>query len=136
MKDIQKQLSKPKHNWADQIYYQKIFKFKPKRIEKDGYIKRSAIDDKKIAQFFNKTFPDQISSIFKEHDENTSKHNLDAYSGMIIGKYFNNSKDFKNLEQVNSKFKDTPEKYHYNPVALTKSNRKLFPRLDIQPRSE
>ncbi|KAL7720296.1 Leucine rich repeat protein bspa family [Entamoeba marina] len=49
---------------------------------------------------------------------------------MICSKYFKTSKDYINLICVNSKFKETTEKFRYNPIPI--KNLKLFPRIQTQ----
>ena len=56
IKDMHKKLSKAKYNWTKPEYYQNIFKFKAEKANKKGYIKRSAIDDKGVANIFNGTY--------------------------------------------------------------------------------
>ncbi|KAL7717051.1 Leucine rich repeat containing protein BspA family protein [Entamoeba marina] len=55
---------------------------------------------------------------------------LDSYSMMITSKYFNSENDFINMICVNSKFKDTLDKFHFNPIPVT--NTKLFPKMQTQ----
>ena len=55
---------------------------------------------------------------------------LDSYSLMIVANYFKTKEDFINVQLVCKKFKETSEKFHYNPIPLDKSSRKLFPNLE------
>ncbi|EDR27909.1 hypothetical protein, conserved [Entamoeba dispar SAW760] len=57
---------------------------------------------------------------------------LDGYSILIVGKYFQNIHDYFNITLVNSKFKLTLEKYHYNPIPITLKMKKYFPNLQTQ----
>ena len=132
LKDIYKKLSNEKYNWTGEQYYVNIFKFSPKLPSKKSYIKRSAIDDKTIAEYFNNKFSKAIVGAFLRHSENISSQNnkLDAHSALIVAKYLKSSKDFQNLTEVNSKFNETPETLKYNPIPLTDKNRKLFPNIE------
>ena len=134
IKDMHKKLSKAKYNWTKPEYYQNIFKFKAEKANKKGYIKRSAIDDKGVANIFNVSIPKAISDVFNRHKtlQNSQKGKLDAYSAMIVSKYLNSAQDMKNLEATNSNFKENSEKFHYNPVPLTKENRKAFENIETQ----
>ena len=67
IKDMHKKLSKAKYNWTKPEYYQNIFKFKAEKANKKGYIKRSAIDDKGVADIFNVSIPKAISGAFDRH---------------------------------------------------------------------
>lgn len=61
---------------------------------------------------------------------NANKGDLDAYSAMIVSKYFATVKDFKNLEMVAEKFQGNMQKFLYNPVPLTSmKERDLFPNI-------
>ena len=134
IKDMHKKLSKAKYNWTKPEYYQNIFKFKAEKANKKGYIKRSAIDDKGVANIFNVSIPKAISDVFNRHKtlQNSQKGKLDAYSAMIVSKYLNSAKDMGNLEATNSNFKENSEKFKYNPVSLTKENRKAFENIETQ----
>ena len=134
IKDMHKKLSKAKYNWTKPEYYQNIFKFKAEKANKKGYIKRSAIDDKGVADIFNVSIPKAISDVFNRHKtlQNSQKGKLDAYSAMIVSKYLNSAQDMKNLEATNSNFKENSEKFKYNPVSLTKENRKAFENIETQ----
>ena len=134
IKDMHKKLSKAKYNWTKPEYYQNIFKFKAEKANKKGYIKRSAIDDKGVANIFNVSIPKAISGAFYRHKtlQNSQKGKLDAYSAMIVSKYLNSAKDMGNLEATNSNFKENSEKFKYNPVPLTKENRKAFENIETQ----
>ncbi|MDO4504222.1 MAG: leucine-rich repeat domain-containing protein [Clostridia bacterium] len=134
IKDMYKKLSKAKYNWTKSEYYQNIFKFKAEKANKKGYIKRSAIDDKGVANIFNVSIPKAISDVFNRHKtlQNSQKGKLDAYSAVIVSKYLNSAQDMKNLEATNSNFKENSEKFKYNPVPLTKENRKAFENIETQ----
>ena len=54
---------------------------------------------------------------------------LDIYSMFIVSKYVKTLEDLKRIQQVNSKFEDLIERFHYNPVQITPKQRKYFPRL-------
>ena len=128
LKDMYKKLKSGKQNWEKQDYYKKIFGFKPKLPDKKGYIKRSAIDDKTVAEYFNKKLPKAIAEAFNRHNESAS---LDAHSATIVAKYLNLG-DIKNLEKTNTRFEGTSEKLKHNPVPLTKENRKVFKNIETQ----
>ncbi|KAL7720468.1 Leucine rich repeat containing protein BspA family protein [Entamoeba marina] len=49
---------------------------------------------------------------------------------MIASKYFEYKRDYINMICVNSKFKDTLDKFHYNPIAV--QNTKLFKNMETQ----
>ena len=55
---------------------------------------------------------------------------LDSYSMLIVANYFKTIDDFKTVQMVCKKFKDTSAKFHYNPVPLDNSSRSLFPNLE------
>ena len=57
--------------------YGDIFKFKAKEPDKDGYIKRSAIDDAEVANIFNKEIPDILKDRGKEVKAFTVKNKMD-----------------------------------------------------------
>ncbi|KAL7713392.1 hypothetical protein QTN25_009057 [Entamoeba marina] len=56
--------------------------------------------------------------------------NLDSYSMMIVSKYLKFRNDFINMISVNSKFKETLDKFRFNPISITSN--KLFQRIDTQ----
>ena len=56
--------------------------------------------------------------------------NLDSYCLMITSKYFNSLEDFKNIELSSPKYKENMEKFHFNPISITKEELKYFPRLE------
>ncbi|KAL7712073.1 Leucine rich repeat containing protein BspA family protein [Entamoeba marina] len=60
----------------------------------------------------------------------TNYTKVDSYSALIFAKYFQNKNDFINLICVNSKFKETTEKFRYNPIPIT--SLKLFPKIQTQ----
>ncbi|ELP93928.1 hypothetical protein EIN_179150 [Entamoeba invadens IP1] len=55
---------------------------------------------------------------------------LDSYSLLIVAKYFLYRCDFINVICVCKKFKETLEKFHYNPIPITSQT--LFPRIETQ----
>ncbi|EKE38998.1 hypothetical protein ENUP19_0259G0054 [Entamoeba nuttalli] len=57
---------------------------------------------------------------------------IDAYSIMIICKYFINIKDIINVELVCKKYRGTMSKFHFNTVVLTEKNIKMFPSIQTQ----
>ena len=57
---------------------------------------------------------------------------VDPYSMMIVCKYFTNVKDFQRVEMVCSKYRNTMEKFHFNPTVLTEDNRQFFPNVETQ----
>ena len=57
-------------------------------------------------------------------------HKLGSYQLMITSKYFDNINDFKNLEYATKKAKGNMEKFHFNPLSLTKETRKYFTSLE------
>lgn len=78
--EISNKLSKFKENSFEpenSTNYKNAFKFKAKSPDKNGYIKRSAIDDNEISNFFNVKIPKEIERInnnikakyFKEKEE-------------------------------------------------------------------
>ena len=54
---------------------------------------------------------------------------LDVYSMFIVSKYVETIEDLKRIQQVNTKFQDIMERFHYNPVQITSKQRKYFQRL-------
>ncbi|KAL7718454.1 Leucine rich repeat containing protein BspA family protein [Entamoeba marina] len=55
---------------------------------------------------------------------------LDIYSLMITAKYFVDTSDFINIIQVNSKFMELLDMYHFNPISVC--NLILFPNIQTQ----
>ncbi|ELP89291.1 hypothetical protein EIN_488130 [Entamoeba invadens IP1] len=55
---------------------------------------------------------------------------LDSYSLMVVAKYFRTCEDFENVQCVCRKFRETTEKFHFNPIPLAKKTRALFPKLE------
>ncbi|KAL7714341.1 Leucine rich repeat containing protein BspA family protein [Entamoeba marina] len=55
---------------------------------------------------------------------------LDSYSMMITSKYFETPQDYINMICVNSKFKETLDKFHFNPISV--EDTKLFPGMETQ----
>ncbi|EDR26608.1 hypothetical protein EDI_212630 [Entamoeba dispar SAW760] len=49
---------------------------------------------------------------------------------MITSMYFNNIKDFINLEIGIKRFQGNMERFHFNPISLNKYSRKLFPNIE------
>ncbi|KAL7720015.1 Leucine rich repeat protein [Entamoeba marina] len=54
--------------------------------------------------------------------------NIDSYSMLIVGKYFQSKNDYFNIIQVSHKFHDLIEKYRFNPI----SDANIFPRIETQ----
>ena len=52
---------------------------------------------------------------------------LDRYSMMIIAKYFKTKEDYRNIMQVNSKFKNLNDMYLFNPISI--SSISFFPNI-------
>ncbi|ELP92651.1 hypothetical protein EIN_369730 [Entamoeba invadens IP1] len=55
---------------------------------------------------------------------------LDGYSLMIVSKYFTSIKDFINVILVCKKYKDTLDKFHFNPIPLNVRTRYFFPKIE------
>ncbi|ELP83976.1 leucine rich repeat containing protein BspA family protein, partial [Entamoeba invadens IP1] len=55
---------------------------------------------------------------------------LDSYSLMIVTKYFDTIEDFINVEFVNKKFRFNLDKFHFNPIRLTKKTLKYFSHIE------
>ncbi|EDR25009.1 hypothetical protein EDI_329100 [Entamoeba dispar SAW760] len=68
--------------------------------------------------------------------ENTTTPNnqlritLGHYATMIISMYFNDIKDFINLEIGVKRYRGNMERFHFNPISLNKYSRKLFPNIE------
>ena len=58
------------------------------------------------------------------------KNKLGSYQLMITSKYFDDINDFKNLEYATKKAKGNMEKFHFNPIPLTRETRKYFTHLE------
>ena len=58
------------------------------------------------------------------------KGKLGPYQLMIVSKYFDEINDFKHLEYATKKAKDNMEKFHFNPIPLTKETRQYFTSLE------
>lgn len=65
-----------------------------------------------------------INSNSKEFQNNTRGH-IDIFHAMIVGKYFDSTDDFKNLEMTNKKYEGISERYKYYPVECDTPN--IFP---------
>lgn len=59
---------------------------------------------------------------------NNSK--LDSYSGQIVSKYLKTKQDFANFEMTNSKFKENPEKFHFNPISIQPKDLELWSNIE------
>ncbi|ELP94535.1 hypothetical protein EIN_116460 [Entamoeba invadens IP1] len=55
---------------------------------------------------------------------------LDVFTGMIVSKYFASLNDFIAFEQVCTKFKNTLNRFHINPIPITKKMIKHFPQIE------
>ena len=60
----------------------------------------------------------------------TKKGQLGSYHLMITSQYFNTIEDFKNLAFATPKAKENTEKFHFNPIDLTRRTRPLFTQLE------
>ena len=60
----------------------------------------------------------------------TRKGQLGVYHLMVASKYFSSIEDFKNLEYATKKAKNNTEKFHFNPIRITKETRKYFRSLE------
>ncbi|BFU21028.1 Leucine rich repeats (6 copies), putative [Entamoeba histolytica] len=49
---------------------------------------------------------------------------------MIVSKYFEDIKDFINLEIGIKRFQGNMEQFHFNPIPLNQYSRKLFPNIE------
>lgn len=58
------------------------------------------------------------------------KGKIDPFHMQIVGKYFENLKDYQKLEMVNKKFKDIVSYYRENNIPLTEENYKFFENLE------
>ena len=58
------------------------------------------------------------------------KNKLGPYQLMIVSKYFESINDFKDLELATKKAKDNMEKFHYNPIPLTRETINHFSHLE------
>ena len=52
------------------------------------------------------------------------------YSIFIASKYFDTLEDFFNLERAVKRFRGTLEKFHYNPISLTRKTMHFFPNVE------
>ena len=59
----------------------------------------------------------------------TKKGQLDLYTAFIASRWFCTIDDFINLELCSSRFLGNMEKFHYNPIPLTKRTRQFFTHL-------
>ena len=55
---------------------------------------------------------------------------VDSYSMLIVVRYLQTKQDLVNVVMTNSKFEETLEKLHYNPIPLTPKTIELFPKLE------
>ncbi|EDR25976.1 hypothetical protein, conserved [Entamoeba dispar SAW760] len=67
--------------------------------------------------------------------ENTTRNNksrmkLGYNEIMIVSMYFNDIKDFINLEIGIKRFQGNMERFHFNPIPLNEHSRKLFPNIE------
>ena len=58
------------------------------------------------------------------------KAKLGAYQLMVASQYFESINDFKHLELTTKKAKNNMEKFHFNPIPLTKETRHYFTHLE------
>ena len=58
------------------------------------------------------------------------KNKLGPYHLMVASQYFESINDFKHLELATKKAKNNMEKFHFNPIPLTKETRKYFTSLE------
>ena len=57
-------------------------------------------------------------------------HKLGPYQLMVASQYFNSIDDFKHLELATKKAKGNMEKFHFNPISLTKDTIDYFAQLE------
>lgn len=59
---------------------------------------------------------------------------LDAYSIMIVSKYFQNVQDFANLEKSCKKYRGNSALFHYNPIEFPNEDalKKIFPNVETR----
>ncbi|ELP84356.1 hypothetical protein EIN_279160 [Entamoeba invadens IP1] len=55
---------------------------------------------------------------------------LSGYHIMIVSKYFDDFRDFINLELVCKKFRGNMEKFHFNPISLNSKTLGYFPNIE------
>ena len=55
---------------------------------------------------------------------------LGPYHLMVVSQYFEDINDFKNLEYATKKARGNMEKFHFNPIPLTKESIKYFSQLE------
>ncbi|EMS17764.1 leucine rich repeat protein, bspa family protein [Entamoeba histolytica HM-3:IMSS] len=59
-------------------------------------------------------------------------HKLDRYHLMVVCKYLQTVEDYLNIILINSKFKEIPAMFHYNPISINKQSKKLFVNIESQ----
>ncbi|EDR26259.1 hypothetical protein EDI_351560 [Entamoeba dispar SAW760] len=59
-------------------------------------------------------------------------HTLDRYHLMIVCKYLRTVEDYLNIIFINSKYKEIPAMFHYNPISINKQSKKLFINIESQ----
>ncbi|EDR23934.1 hypothetical protein EDI_039980, partial [Entamoeba dispar SAW760] len=58
------------------------------------------------------------------------KRRIGHYAMMIVSKYFNDIKDFINLEIGIKRYRGNMERFHFNPIPLNKYSRRFFPNIE------
>lgn len=75
-------------------------------------------------------FSGLCSSTFIDNAISMNHHKLDSYSAQIVSKYFKTKQDFANFEMINSKFKENPEKFHFNPISIQPKDLELWSNIE------
>ena len=67
----------------------------------------------------------------KEMNTNTNKRKqVDSYSMLIVMKYLQTKEDLLNVIMTNSKYENSLDKFHFNPIPLTPKVIEMFPNLE------
>lgn len=62
---------------------------------------------------------------------NNEHKRLDTFHFMTVAKYFRTQKDFMNAEMTCKKLgSNVPKEFHYNPISVTPTTAKIFPKLE------
>ena len=63
----------------------------------------------------------------------STRGHIDRFNMMVVGRYFEDTDDFCNLEMVNTKYRDMTGRYKYNPITVNnKRSRMMFSGVETQ----
>ena len=63
----------------------------------------------------------------------STRGHIDSFNMMVVGRYFEGTDDFCNLEMVNTKYRDMTGRYKYNPIPINdERSRMMFSGMETQ----